>query len=78
MFTWPSNKEPLDWSVKQVLIFIFRKPEIYKRFGISIGIIAIICVFGYLLNRYQMKNKKEFEEEQINIMKERIARRKER
>ena len=54
MFTWPSNKSRLDWSVQQILTFMFRNPDIYKPLLQTIGVILIIMLVGYLINRWQM------------------------
>jgi hypothetical protein len=54
MFTWPSNKSRLDWSVSQILTFMFRNPAIYLPLLKAIGVILVIMLIGYLFNRWQM------------------------
>jgi hypothetical protein len=54
MFTWPTNKSRLDWSVSQILTFMFRNPAIYHPLLKAIGVILVIMLVGYLFNRWQM------------------------
>lgn len=72
MFTWPSNKSPLDWSTMQILTFIFRHTPIFHNFLKMIGFIILIIIFGYFFNRYQMKLKEKAEDESEKIVKERM------
>jgi hypothetical protein len=78
MFTWPTNKSPLDWSITQVLTFIARNPRIYLTFLKTMGVIIALSIAGYLYNQYQMRIRRENEQEDRRILRERLKRKKER
>ena len=70
MFTWPTNKHRLDWNTTQIVIFLFRNPEIYKPLGKAIGIVIVIMVLGYVFNRWQMSLRtKAYVDEEAEIKK---------
>ena len=70
MFTWPSNKSRLDWSIQQILTFMFRNPAIYQPLLKTIAVIFAIMLIGYLFNRWQMSLRDdEYKREQAEIKK---------
>jgi hypothetical protein len=65
----------LNWSIIEILRFLFREPAIYYDFLCLVGVISVISCIGYFFNQWQMRIKWENEREERKAMKERMERR---